>query len=225
MYQPPAFREERVEVLHALMRAHPFATLIISPATGIEANHLPLLLDDGGAGQTGLSGHFSKGNPLLRALQESDGGLPALAIFHGPEHYISPGWYPSKAADGGKAVPTWNYAVVHAHGVLRAMTDPASLRAHLDALSAGQEAGRSPPWSPADAPEDYLASMMKGIVGFNMEIDRLEGKLKLGQNRSAEDRAGVIRGLASEASEASEASKESAGAAELAAMTAAMIPK
>jgi len=213
MYQPPAFREERVEVLHALMRAHPFATLIISAATGIEANHLPLLLDDRGAGQTGLSGHFSKGNPLLRALQESGDGLPALAIFHGPEHYISPGWYPSKAADG-KAVPTWNYAVVHAHGVLRAMTDPASLRAHLDALSAGQEAGRSPPWSPADAPQDYLASMMKGIVGFNMEINRLEGKLKLGQNRSAEDRAGVIRGLASEASE------ESAGAAELAAMTA-----
>lgn len=197
MYQPPAFREERVEVLHALMRAHPFATLIISPASGIEANHLPLLLDDGGAGQTGLSGHFSKGNPLLRALQESGGELPALAIFHGPEHYISPAWYPSKAADG-KAVPTWNYAVVHAHGVLRAMTNPASLRAHLDALSAGQEAGRSPPWSPADAPADYLASMMKGIVGFDIEIDRLEGKFKLGQNHTAENRAGLVRGLMDE---------------------------
>ena len=215
MYQPPAFREKRVEVLHALMRAHPFATLIISTASGIEANHLPLLLGDRGAGQAGLSGHFSKGNPLLRAFEESSGGLPALAIFHGPEHYISPGWYPSKAADG-KAVPTWNYAVVHAHGVLCAMQDPARLRAHLDALSAGQESGRSPPWSPADAPEDYLASMMKGIVGFNMEIERLEGKWKLGQNRSAEDRAGVIRGLAGEAH---------AGAAELAAMTSTMTAK
>jgi transcriptional regulator len=209
MYQPPAFREERIDILHALMRAHPFATLIISAASGIEANHLPLLLGERSAGQVGLSGHFSKGNPLLRAFEESGDGLPALAIFHGPEHYISPGWYPSKAADG-KAVPTWNYTVVHAHGVLRAMQDPARLRAHLDALTAGQETGRSPPWSPTDAPEDYLASMMKGIVGFNMEIERLEGKWKLGQNRSAEDRAGVFRGLAGE---------DSAGAAELAAVT------
>ena len=209
MYQPPAFREDREDILHALMRAHPFATLVISTATGIEANHLPLLLDDPDAGQAGLSGHFSKGNPLLHAFEGLSGGLPALAIFHGPENYISPGWYPSKAADG-KAVPTWNYAVVHAHGVLRAMTDPANLRAHLDALSAGQEAGRSPPWSPADAPEDYLASMMKGIIGFTMEIDRLEGKWKLGQNRSAEDRTGVIHGLTGE---------ENASAAELAAIT------
>jgi transcriptional regulator len=209
MYQPPAFREERIDILHALMRAHPFATLIISAASGIEANHLPLLLGERSAGQVGLSGHFSKGNPLLRAFEESGDGLPALAIFHGPEHYISPGWYPSKAADG-KAVPTWNYTVVHAHGVLRAMQDPARLRAHLDALTAGQETGRSPPWSPTDAPEDYLASMMKGIVGFNMEIERLEGKWKLGQNRSAEDCAGVFRGLAGE---------DSAGAAELAAVT------
>ena len=197
MYQPPAFREERVEALHALMRAHPFATLVISGADGIEANHLPLLLNDGGAGNTHLSGHFAKANPLLKALQDASRTLAVLAIFHGPEHYISPGWYPSKATDG-KVVPTWNFAVVHAHGVLRAMADDEALRAHLDALSATHEAGRTPPWSPADAPDDFLASMMKGIVGFNIDIERLEGKFKLSQNRSAEDRAGALRGLAGE---------------------------
>ncbi len=208
MYQPPAFREERVEALHALMRAHPLATLVISGPTGIEANHLPLLLDEGNSDWGRLSGHFAKGNPLLRALEEARSGLPALAIFHGPAHYVSPSWYPSKQQHG-KAVPTWNYAVVHAHGVLRPMEKGESLRAHLDALVAGQEAGRSPPWSPEDAPVEFIAKMMKGIVGFNFEIDRLEGKWKLGQNRSAEDRAGVIRGLAGE---------EDAGAADLAAM-------
>ena len=208
MYQPPAFREVRVEALHALMRAHPLATLVISGPTGIEANHLPLLLHDRGSGDACLSGHFANGNPLLRALEEARGGLPALAVFHGPEHYVSPSWYPSKQQHG-KAVPTWNYAVVHAHGVLRPMEKGESLRAHLDALVAGQEAGRSPPWSPKDAPVEFIAKMMKGIVGFNFEIDRLEGKWKLGQNRSAEDRAGVIRGLAGE---------EDAGAADLAAM-------
>ena len=199
MYQPPAFREGRVAALHALMRAHPFATLVISGAAGIEANHLPLLLNEGGSERGRLSGHFAKPNPLLRAVQQAAGALPVLAIFHGPAHYISPGWYPSKS-NGGKVVPTWNYTVVHAHGVLRPMQGGETLRAHLDALSAAQEAGRSPPWSPADAPADFIAKMMKGIVGFDIEIDRLEGKFKLGQNRSAEDRAGAVRGLSGERS-------------------------
>ncbi|MDP6589752.1 MAG: FMN-binding negative transcriptional regulator [Alphaproteobacteria bacterium] len=210
MYQPPAFREQRAETLHALMRGHPLATLVISGAAGIEANHMPLLLHEEDSGTARLSGHMAKANPLARALLETAGGtLPALAIFHGPEHYISPGWYPSKAAEG-KAVPTWNFAVVHAHGVLRAMADEASLRAHLDALSAAHEAGRTPPWSPADAPADFIAAQIKGITGFDIEISRLEGKFKLGQNRSAEDRAGIVRGLEGE---------DDAEAARLAAMT------
>ena len=209
MYLQPAFREERPEALHALMRSHPLATLVVAGAAGIEANHLPLLLDEGGAANARLGGHISKRSPLALALEAAPGGLAALAIFHGPEHYISPGWYPSKAAEG-KAVPTWNYAVVHAHGVLRPMQDEAGLRTHLEALTAAHEAGRTPPWSLADAPADFIAELMKGVAGLDIEITRLEGKWKLGQNRGAEDRAGIHRGLAGEAR---------AGAAELAAMT------
>ncbi len=197
MYQPPAFREERVEVLHALIRAHPLATLVVSGRDGIEANHLPLLLTDGDSGRCRLSGHFAKANPLSRALQDAPGSLSALAIFHGPAHYISPSWYPSKKTDG-KAVPTWNFAVVHAHGALRPMADTERLRAHLDALSAAQEAGRTEPWSPADAPADFLTRMMKGIIGFDIEVERLEGKFKLGQNHAATNRAGIVRGLIGE---------------------------
>jgi len=209
MYLQPAFRQDNVDALHALMRGRPLATLVVAGGTGIEANHLPLLLDDGGAAKARLSGHISKRSPLANALQEAPDGLAALAIFHGPEHYISPGWYPSKATEG-KAVPTWNYAVVHAHGVLRPMQDETSLRAHLEALTAAHEAGRTPPWSLADAPADFIAELIAGVAGFDIEISRLEGKFKLGQNRGAEDRAGIHRGLEGEGR---------AGAAELAAMT------
>lgn len=208
MYQPPAFREERVEVLHDFMCEHPLATLVSSGPGGFEANHLPLLL----AGQEdkfgSLGGHFSKANPLLQALEEAEDGLQVLAIFHGPQHYISPAWYPSKQVDG-KTVPTWNYAVVHAHGVLRPMAGAERLRAHLDALSDAHEAGRAEPWATSDAPADFLAKQMKGIVGFEIAIERLEGKWKLGQNRDAADRAGIRNGLAGEAR---------TGAAELAAI-------
>jgi transcriptional regulator len=197
MYQPPAFREERLEVMHALMRAHPFATLVVCGADGIEANHIPLLLNAPDGGKGILSGHFAKGNPLNATLAQADGSLPALAIFHGPQHYISPSWYPSKKADG-KAVPTWNYATVHAHGILRAMAGEEELRAHLDALSAQQEAERADPWAPSDAPADFLARQMKGITGFNVEIARLEGKWKLGQNHPPENRAGLVEGLRGE---------------------------
>ena len=184
MYQPPAFREDRIDILHNLMLAHPLATLVCSGPDGIEANHIPLLLDDNDGGFGSLSSHFAKTNPLLSALQSAGDELPVLAIFHGPQHYISPAWYPSKQIDG-KAVPTWNYAVVHAHSVLRPMADADRLRAHLDALSAKHEAGRAEPWATSDAPGEFFAKMMKGIVGFEIEIGRLEGKPKLGQNRSA----------------------------------------
>ena len=208
MYQPPAFREERVEILHDFMRNHPLAVLVSPGPDGFEANPLPLLL----AAQEGkfglLSGHFAKANPLLQALEKAEDGLQVVAIFHGPQHYISPAWYPSKQVDG-KAVPTWNYAAVHAHGVLRPLADAERLRAHLDALSDTHEAGRAEPWATADAPAEFLSRMMKGITGFDITIERLEGKWKLGQNRDAADRAGIRNGLAGEAR---------AGAAELAAI-------
>jgi transcriptional regulator len=213
MYQPPAFREERIETLHGLMRAHPLATLVCAGPDGIEAHHLPLLLDGNVSEDSkfgALSGHFAKANPLRQALESAPDGLPVIAIFHGPEHYISPAWYPSKQIDG-KVVPTWNYTVVHAHGVLRPMADADRLRAHLDDLSASQEAGRPEPWAPSDAPAKFIANMMKGIIGFDFEIARLDGKWKLGQNRDDADRAGMLRGLAGEEADA--------GAAELAAVT------
>lgn len=130
MYQPPAFREEHIEILHALMRAQPLATLVCAGPGALEANHLPLLLNDGGSKLGRLSGHFSKANALLKALENAGNALPVLAIFHRAQHYISPGWYPSKKHDG-KAVPTWNYAVVHAHGVLCPMVDARALRGDL----------------------------------------------------------------------------------------------
>ncbi len=168
MYQPPAFREERVDVLHGLMRAHPLATLVSAGTGGIQANHLPLLLDNEDGEFGALSGHFAKANPLLQSLKEAGDGLQVLAIFHGPQHYISPAWYPSKQVDG-KAVPTWNYAVVHAHGVLCPMADAARLRAHLDALSKTHEAGRAEPWAISDAPDEFLSRI--DLPPYNCSTD------------------------------------------------------
>ena len=198
LYQPDLFKEERIEIMHALMRAHPFATLVTvgGEESGPEANHLPLVLHAGendGDGQGLLRGHVARGNPLW---QELDRRVDALAIFHGPQHYITPSWYPSKA-EHGKVVPTWNYAVVHAYGRLSFFDEPARLLEHVGALTAQQEAGFDQPWSLADAPAEFLEQMVKGIVGFELTISRLEGKSKMSQNRAPADRVGVVDGLTS----------------------------
>jgi transcriptional regulator len=121
-----------------------------------------------------------------------------LVVFQGPQAYVTPSWYPSKAGHG-KAVPTWNYAMVQAHGRLRAIEDPAWLEAFVTRLTGRHEAGRTPPWRVSDAPADFLASMLGGIVGIEIEVTRLEGKFKLSQNRPDEDRAGVVAGLRADA--------------------------
>jgi transcriptional regulator len=188
MYIPDMFREERLDVLHDAVRSIGFATLITE---GLEANHLPMLLQEG-EGCHVLRGHVARANPVWK---KGDGA--ALAIFLGPHAYVSPNWYPSKA-ETGKAVPTWNYITVHARGPIRWMQDADWLRTHVGALSAAHEAGRELPWMISDAPVAYIDSMLRGIVGFELAIETLEGKYKLSQNREAADYAGARDGLVRE---------------------------
>jgi transcriptional regulator len=187
MYVPAHFREDRVEILHDAMRRIGLATLVTQGSEGVEANHLPLLLEEGV-----LRGHFARANPVWKSLNPD---AEALAIFLGPHAYVSPSWYPSKA-ETGKAVPTWNYITVHARGRFTLRDDPAWLRAHVGALSATHEAASTAPWSVADAPADYIDGLLRAIVGFEISLTRLEGKWKLSQNRSAADIEGVRSELA-----------------------------
>jgi transcriptional regulator len=181
MYVPDHFREDRPDVLHDAMQRIGFATLVTQ---GLEANHLPMLLQDGM-----LRGHVARANPVWKA-----GAGEALAIFLGPHAYVSPSWYPSKA-ETGKAVPTWNYLTVHARGAINWIQDADWLRAHVGALSQTHEAGRAQPWAITDAPAGYVDGLLRAIVGFELTIAKLEGKWKLSQNRDAADRAGVREGL------------------------------
>ncbi len=192
MYLPSAFRQDDLAELHAQMQASPFALLTSAGAAGVQASHLPLLLapDEGEFGT--LYGHFARANPHWRDLQ---GGTEALAVFSGPDAYISPGWYPAKA-EHGKVVPTWNYIAVHARGPVELIEEPERLLQIVSRLSDQHERGREQRWAVSDAPREYLDSMLRAIVGFALPIRRLEGKWKLGQNRSAADQAGVRDGLA-----------------------------
>jgi transcriptional regulator len=190
MYIPRHFAETRVDVLHRLMQQEPFATLVTLGADGLNANHLPLELDASAVPFGVLRGHVSRAN---RVWQEPS-AVEALVIFEGPQHYVTPAWYPSKE-ETGKVVPTWNYVVVHAYGTPRFIEDAGWLRAHLERLTDRHEASRPQPWQVGDAPEDYVQGLLKGIVGFEMPIARLSGKWKVSQNRSDADRKGVVDGL------------------------------
>jgi transcriptional regulator len=185
MYVPDHFREDRPDVLQDAVGRIGFATLVTQ---GLEANHLPMLLEAKGE-MSVLRGHVARANPVWK-----QGTGEALAIFLGAHAYVSPNWYPSKA-ETGKAVPTWNYLTVHARGTLNWVQDPDWLRAHVGALSATHEAGRENPWAISDAPASYLDGLLRAIVGFELTITKLEGKWKLSQNRDAADRAGVRNGL------------------------------
>lgn len=191
MYLPEHFEEKRLEVLHALMRAHPLATLVTLATEGINANHIPLLLCEQQDGFGILRGHVARANPMWN---DRISNVEALAIFQGSHAYISPSWYPTKR-EHGKVVPTWNYAVVHAYGPLRVIEDPAWLRGLLEALVREHEASSSAPWSIADAPPDYIERMIGSIVGFEMVVSRLIGKWKVSQNQPAANRAGVVDAL------------------------------
>lgn len=193
MHCPSIFREDRLEALHALMHAHPLATLITAGAGGLMANLIPFSLVE--TGEKGiLRTHLARGNAQLRELRE---GTEALVLFQGPECYITPSWYPSKA-EHGKTVPTWNYVLVQARGTPRVIEDKDWLLAQIEALTTAHESTRPNPWKISDAPDEFIAAQLKGIVGVEIEIEGLEGKWKVSQNRLAADRQGVIDGLLSE---------------------------
>ena len=190
MHRPDHFRVDDVADMHALMRARPFAALVSSTASGLYGTHLPTVLKDEGANGT-IECHLARANPHWKDLAA---GGEALMIFQGPDGYITPNWYPSKAQHG-KTVPTWNYAIVHAYGCPAVMQDKDWLRRHVGELTDQQERSEAAPWKLSDAPESYVDVMLRGIVGFRFEITRLEGKWKMSQNREMEDRKGVIAGL------------------------------
>lgn len=210
MYRPPAFDEKDPAELARLIGEARLAVIVGDGSDGLAADHVPVLFEPARGPHGTLVGHLARANP--RARSAADGGR-VLVIFSGPDAYVSPGWYPSKK-EAGKAVPTWNYEAVHAHGAIRLFDDRDRLLDVVSRLSDAHEAGRAEPWSVAEAPADFVAAMLKGIVGFEIEIERLEGKRKLSQNRPAADRAGVIAGLDAEADATARATAAAMRAAE-----------
>jgi transcriptional regulator len=204
MYIPKHFEETDLKTLHRLIQSHPFATLVASGADGLEVNHVPMLLSPAEGEFGTLRCHVARANPVWKLFS---GGIDAVAVFQGPDAYISPSWYPSKR-EHGKAVPTWNYAVVHAHGRPRFIDDAAWLLAHVTEMSVLQESRQAKPWKVADAPPDFIDSMVKAIVGIEMPVTKLSGKWKLSQNRPEVDKVAVIETLAARGDDASRAMAE-----------------
>jgi transcriptional regulator len=194
MYVPSAFRQSSEDELFGLVEHYPFATLVAITASGLLANHQPMVLHRDEGSQGLLRGHLARGNALVDDALE---GADVLAIFQGPSAYISPSWYPSKA-EHGKVVPTWNFAAVHCQAVLRFQSDSDWLLTHLSSLTQMHEQGLPEPWSVDDAPAHFIDTMMRGIVGIELELKHVEGKWKLGQNRADADRVNVERVLANE---------------------------
>jgi transcriptional regulator len=191
MYIPRHNQETRVAVMQALMVSHPLATLVTLGAQGLFASHIPMVFDNDGSEFGVLRAHVSRANAQWRDFTPA---VDALAIFAGHQHYVSPSWY-SENGEHAQEVPTWNYAVVHAYAPLKVIEDGKWLLAHVNRLTNIHEAGFPVPWRVSDAPEDFIASLLKGIVGLELPIQRLEGKWKVSQNRSETERQGVIDGL------------------------------
>ncbi len=191
MYIPSHFAEDRTEVLHALMRRHPLATLVTLGSAGIVANHIPLELHQEAGGRALLRGHVARANPVWRDLVD---GVDALAIFQGPDSYISPSWYATKR-EHGKVVPTWNYCTVHAYGAIAFRHDAQWMHDLVSELTQRHEATMAQPWAVTDAPADYVQTMLANIVGLELVVSRLQGKWKVSQNHPPGNRAGVVEGL------------------------------
>ena len=194
MYQPPHFREDRLEVQHALIRSHPLGLLVTAGPGGLMANPIPFLIYPDESEFGTLRAHVARGNPQWRELGSVE---ECLVVFQGPHSYVSPSWYATKQ-ETGKVVPTWNYVTVHAWGRPRVVEDTAWLRRQIEDLTASQEQRRAPPWAVDDAPEPFIAAQLRGIVGIEIPVTRIEGKWKVSQNRPEADRAGVVAGLTAE---------------------------
>lgn len=192
MFQPPVFREERTEVMDELILAHPFATIVSSATGRLTADHVPLVLKRD-ADFKRLEGHIAVANPLFRETGEE---LDVLAIFQGPQTYVTPSWYASKQ-EHGKVVPTWNYVVVHVRGKLKFTRDPSWLFQHLDDLTHQHESHRAKPWAVDDAPRDFIERQFRALVGFEICIEDMQGTWKVSQNKEMKDWTGVKSGLES----------------------------
>ncbi len=191
MYTPPHFKEDRIDVLHDLIDQSRLATLVTLGVDGLQASHVPVIIDPDQGPYGTLHGYLSRANLQGR---DCDPAVSALAIFTGPDAYITPSWYPTKQQTG-KVVPTWNYVAVHAYGDIEFFEDTDQLLPLVTRLTEKHEAGRNNAWAVSDAPSDFIEAQLKGITGFRLPISRLEGKSKMSQNRSAEDQSGVIDGL------------------------------
>jgi transcriptional regulator len=192
VYQPAAFVETDIDVLVQGIRSWPLGTVIEQTAGGLDANHIPLVLQPHAqAGRWVLQGHVPRANPLA---DDAVDGKPVLVIFHGPSAYITPAWYPAKKVHG-RVVPTYNYQVIHVHGHMRRVDDPVWIRRQIDALTLQMEQSRETPWSADDAPAEYIDSMIGRLKGIEISVDRLIGKTKASQNQPVENAAGVLAGL------------------------------
>jgi transcriptional regulator len=199
MYMPKHFEEHDIGVLHALIRSHPLGTWVTQAGGELLANHIPFLVDPARGEHGTLVGHVARANPVWKSFSKD---VPSLIVFQGPEGYISPSFYESKK-EHGKVVPTWNYVVVHAHGMPQVIDDAGWLRKHVSAMTDLQES-RHPPgdWKVTDAPADFIDSMVKMIVGIEIPLLKLEGKWKMSQNRAMPDRLGTVAGLRARGDEA-----------------------
>ena len=191
MYAPHQFREERRDILVAAMRDIQLAAVVTSGPDGLVATHVPVVVREQ-ADDLVLEFHVARQNPHWQLA-----GANSLMIFQGPQAYIHPGWYESKA-EHGRVVPTWTYVMVHAHGLLEAMRTEGELLSHLNQLTDQNEARREKPWAVQDAPEKYIHGMTRAIVGLRMTVQKLEGSWKLNQHKNEADRTGVISGLSVE---------------------------
>ena len=190
MYVPAHFREERPDVLAAAIRDIQLATLVTAGPDGLVASHVPMVLKESESGLE-LHSHVARPNGHWRA---AGGGQESLAIFQGPQSYITPSWYESKRRHG-KVVPTWTYIAVHASGPLAAVNDEEWIARHLDDLTRANEEARPAPWAVTDAPAEFIANLSRAIVGLVLKVESLEGAWKLNQHRPEDDRIGTIQGL------------------------------
>lgn len=201
MYASKHHQLQDRDAMHALVESHPLGAWVCHVKDGLIANHIPFFLDRTRGAHGTLMGHVARANTVWRQLLPD---TPSVVMFQGAQSYITPNWYPGKP-EHGKVVPTWNYVVAHAHGTARVMDDPDWMLGMLNQLTSSQEAHQVSPWRVGDAPAGYIEKMMRGIVGIEISIDRLEGKLKASQDEDMQDRQGTVRGLLSNPGEQAQA--------------------